>query len=143
MVDETDGTANLNEDLHVMIIDDQATMRKIVRGLLAQVGIKKISEANDGGVALEMLMKHGCERPDVIICDLYMENMDGMEFCNKLRRHESSDGPATPILVLTGEQDELVHEVARQVGAVTVLTKPIDSAHLAAAIGRAVGFELA
>ena len=117
-------------------------MRNIVRRLLQQVDITNVSEADDGDVALEMLMKHGAKQPDVIICDLYMESMDGMEFCNKLRRYEREKSEATPVLVLTGEKDPLVHEVAEQVGAVTVLTKPIDSVHLAEAISKAVGFEI-
>ena len=70
------------------------------------------------------------EPPDFVICDLHMENGDGMTFCNKIRRHKNADIAQIPILILTGDSDTLLHEVALQIGAVNVLTKPISAPDL-------------
>ncbi len=69
-----------------------------------------------------------------------MERMDGMEFCNVLRRHKKKEIAQIPVLVLTGDSDRLVHEVAEQVGAVKVLTKPISAPDLADEIAKTIGF---
>lgn len=78
--------------------------------------------------------------PDVIICDLHMETMDGLEFCNQVRRDEGIRTRAIPIIVLTGDRDTMVHEVSRQVGATAVLAKPISADQLLEQIHTAIGF---
>jgi CheY-like chemotaxis protein len=124
-------------DISVLVIDDQRTMRSIVRQLLTQVGIHDIQEAPNGEEAMELLDQPGNEGPDIIICDLHMDKMDGMEFCNQVRRDKDR---VIPVIILTGDSDELLHEVARQVGAVEVLTKPISAPKLQEHIQIAIGF---
>ena len=63
-----------------------------------------------------------------------------MAFCNKLRRHKNSDLAQIPVLILTGDSDGLLHEVALQIGAAKVLTKPISAPDLGREISQAVGF---
>ena len=75
-----------------------------------------------------------------MICDLHMKDGDGMAFCNKLRRHKNADMSQIPILILTGDSDGLLREVAMQIGASSVLTKPISAPDLEQEISRAVGF---
>ncbi len=69
-----------------------------------------------------------------------MEIMDGLEFCNQARRDEGIRNRAIPILVLTGDQDSLIHEVSRQVGATAVLAKPISADEPVKQIHTAIGF---
>ncbi|MDP6691090.1 MAG: response regulator [Alphaproteobacteria bacterium] len=126
--------------LRALIVDDQRTMRSIVRTLLAQVGITDVAEAADGTEAIELLETPGEAPPDFVICDLHMSDGDGMAFCNKLRRHKNSDLAQIPVLILTGDSDGLLHEVAMQIGAANVLTKPISAPDLGREISRAVGF---
>ena len=126
--------------LRALIIDDQRTMRSIVRKLLSQVGVTDVIEAEDGGEALEFLNGPDVDLPDFIICDLHMEDHDGMSFCNAIRRHKNSDISQIPVLILTGDSDKLLHEVALQIGAVNVLTKPISAQDLGQEICHAVGF---
>ncbi len=97
-------------------------------------------EAAGGTEAYNLLEASGEEPPDFIICDLHMEDGDGMAFCNKIRRHRNSDIAHIPVLILTGDSDSLLHEVALQIGAVKVLTKPISAPDLAHEISLAVGF---
>ena len=128
--------------IRVLVIDDHRTMREIVRRLLGQIGIQDIADAEDGEAALEMLHSPQAKEPDLIICDLHMEKMDGMDFCNRLRHDKNDVLRAIPVIILTGEQDTFVHDVTRQVGATMVLVKPISAGALKAQIEAAAGFTI-
>lgn len=121
--------------VNVMVIDDQQTMRIIIRQLLHQQHIDHVTEAANGKQALEMLMDREVPDPDVILCDLHMDVMDGLEFIHRLRR----DNNGTPVLILTGDRNELIHEVSKQIGANKVLTKPISAPELADEIHFVIG----
>ncbi len=128
--------------ISVLVIDDHRTMREIVRRLLGQIGIQDVADAEDGEAALEMLHSPQAKDPDLIICDLHMEKMDGMDFCNKLRLDKNEVLRAIPVIILTGEQDTFVHDVTRQVGATMVLVKPISAGELKERIEAAIGFTI-
>lgn len=131
-----------NVGLKVMVVDDQATMRKIVRQLLASNGIRDVLEAGDGAEALEQLQKPECTDIDLVICDLLMPKMDGLTFCNAMRRDLRLKSRHVPILLLTAVKDEFVLQVARQVGAVDVVNKPIAAPELGRHIEQLVGIKL-
>lgn len=135
-------TETETNSIRVLVIDDQRTMREIIRRLLGQIGIHDVDEAGDGEQALEKLHNPTADKPDIIICDLHMENMDGMDFCNHVRRHKNDAIRGIPVIILTGEQDTFVHAVTQQVGATTVLVKPIAAADLKTHIEAAVGFTI-
>ncbi len=128
--------AEMPVNLHIMIVDDHKTMRSIVRQHLQQEGFRQISEAENGEDAFRAFAKPNERPPDLVICDLHMDKMDGMAFVNRLRRAKDN----TPVLILTGEKDGLVLEVARQVGATKVLSKPISASDLANEVRQAIGF---
>ena len=130
------------KDIRVMVIDDQRTMRMIVRRLLVAGGVRNVSEAENAMVALDKLRTGEIKEPDVVVCDLHMDEMDGLEFCNAVRRDQTVLKGSTPILMLTGDDDPLVHEVIAQVGAAKVLLKPISSAALIKEIETAIGFNV-
>ncbi len=136
-------TDTLESTLQVLVIDDQQSMRSIMRDLLHQVGIRHVDEAEDGAVALDFLRDHVTPFPDLIICDLHMEHMDGLEFCTVVRRDKTLSNKGVPIIILTGDHDPLLHEVAEQVGAVSVVTKPITAEQLKELVSDKVGFALA
>ena len=124
-------------DIRVLVIDRQRGMRSILRQLLAQIGIEDVIEAKNGEEALEIIDQTGTVEPDVIICDLHLDKLDGLELCNMFRLDKER---VTPIIIVTGESDEFLHEVARQVGAVEVLTKPVSAPDLLVQIQTAIGF---
>ena len=126
--------------LRALIVDDQRTMRSIVQTLLFQIGITDIVEAADGTEAIEIIEMSGETVPDFVICDLHMKDGDGLLFCNKLRRHKNNNLSQIPVLILTANSDGLLHEVALQIGAARVLTKPISAPDLGREIRRVVGF---
>jgi two-component system, chemotaxis family, chemotaxis protein CheY len=129
----------LNE-LCVLIVDDQRAMRMIVRRLLSQGGIENVIEAEDGQEALDYLQNPSNQSPDLVICDLHMANVDGLQFSNLVRRNKVPKLAGIPILILTGDSDTFMHEVTEQAGATKVLTKPISAPDLRKEIALAVGF---
>ena len=123
--------------VRVLVVDGQRGMRSILRQLLAQIGIEDVLEAANGEEAIEIIDRAEHVEPHVIICDLRLDKVDGLELCNMFRRDKDR---ATPIIIVTGESDEFLHEVARQVGAVEVLTKPVSAPDLLEQIQTAIGF---
>jgi CheY-like chemotaxis protein len=123
--------------VRVLVVDGQRGMRSILRQLLAQIGIEDVIEARNGEEALEIIDRPETVEPDVIICDLHLDKVDGLELCNMFRLDKDR---ITPIIIVTGESDEFLHEVARQVGAVEVLTKPVSAPDLLEQIQTAIGF---
>jgi CheY-like chemotaxis protein len=128
--------------LRALVVDDQATMRKIVRRLLRDIGIQNVAEAENGRAALAALLDRNVEYPDIIICDLHMEQMSGTEFIHKLRRAKEIRNRDVPVIVLTGEDDEMLLDVTRQVGANAVMKKPITVLELSHRIAAVVGYRL-
>lgn len=131
-----------SSSIRVLVVDDQRTMREIIRRLLGQLGIRDVDDAENGAEALDKLRDARAAKPDIVICDLHMEKMDGMDFCNKVRRAKDESLRGIPVIILTGEQDTLVHDVTKQVGATTVLVKPVSAEDLKAQIEAAVGFTI-
>ncbi len=131
----------MNTDLlgiiRVLIVDDQRTMRSIIRALLNNNGIKKVTEAREGSEALK-IMEQTKTSIDVVICDLHMKGMDGLEFCQKVRMSKQQRIRDVKIIILTGDEDPFIHGVSEQVGAATVLTKPVTSEVLRMEIAKAV-----
>jgi two-component system chemotaxis response regulator CheY len=128
--------------LRVMVVDDQRAMRAILRELLHKCGIHDVLEAANGEDALHLLARLALkdEKPDIILCDLHMEKMDGMELVNRIRRgKEPSIDRHIPILLLTGESDTMVLGVMEQVGTTEILKKPVSAEELTTAIQQAVG----
>jgi two-component system, chemotaxis family, chemotaxis protein CheY len=112
----------------------------IVRRLLGQIEITNVIEAEDGQMALDYLENPSNQPPDLVICDLHMANVDGLEFSNLVRRNKVPRLAGIPILILTGDSDEFMHEVTEQAGATKVLTKPISAPDLRLEIASAIGF---
>ena len=131
-----------NIDLTALVIDDQATMRKIIRSVLRKAGVSNVITAENGSDAFEKLTNPDLEYPDLIVCDLHMDEMSGTEFVHKLRRSKYVKNTDVPIIVLTGESREMILEVARQVGADMILQKPVSAEEMRAAISNVLGYRL-
>lgn len=133
---------NAESPLTVMIIDDHRSMRSIIRSLLNQIGVTSTIEAEDGVQALEQLNRIGAPEIDLILCDLMMDGMDGLEFANNLRRSQTLSKSQTPLLILTAETDKFLLDVVRQVGVSDIVNKPISAPDLCRRIEQLVGFRL-
>ncbi len=113
----------MNEkNIKVLIVDDFATMRKVVRNLLKQVGYEDIVEAEDGVMALKALKS---QKIDVIVSDWNMPNMNGLELLKAVRA--DADLSKTPFLMVTAEalQDNVVAAV--KAGVSNYIVKPFTA----------------
>jgi two-component system chemotaxis response regulator CheY len=109
----------------IMIVDDSNTMLMSLRNSLEIAGFK-VLEANDGSVALKTLQ--GGAKPDLIITDINMPNMGGIEFIGKARALPGFR--FIPILALTTESQQGKREEAKKLGATGWLLKPVSGTDL-------------
>jgi two-component system chemotaxis response regulator CheY len=108
-----------------LIVDDFSTMRRIVRGLLREMGCHHTAEAEDGVVALGMLKS---QRFDFVVSDINMPNMDGFEL---LKAIKADDGLRhLPVLMVTAEARKEDIVLAAQSGAAGYIVKPFSKATL-------------
>jgi DNA-binding response OmpR family regulator len=109
----------------VLICDDEPPLRELIR--LSLDGPYRFVEAHDGEESLEAARR---ERPDVVILDMMMPRLNGLEVLNELR---GEDGLAeTPIIVLTAQP--AAREDALRAGADIVMVKPFEPDQIAAAV---------
>jgi len=108
----------------VLAVDDSRTLRDMLVNCLSTAG-HEVFVAGDGAEALAALREH---RPDIVITDLNMPVMDGLEFIEAARAEEAGRG--VPLLLLTTETATELKMRAREVGATGWLTKPFDSAQV-------------
>ena len=103
--------------MRVMIVDDSKTMRNIQRNVLTQLGYTELEEACDGQDALS---KAGAFKPELILLDWNMPNMDGLTFLKTYR----GQGNDTPIIMVTTESEKTRVVEAIKAGVNNYLVKP-------------------
>jgi two-component system chemotaxis response regulator CheY len=112
-------------DLKFLIVDDFSTMRRIVRGLLKEMGCNNVTEAEDGAVALELLRG---QRFDFVVSDINMPNMNGFELLKAIKAEEGLRH--LPVLMVTAEARKEDIVLAAQTGASGYIVKPFTKATL-------------
>jgi two-component system chemotaxis response regulator CheY len=112
-------------DLKFLIVDDFSTMRRIVRGLLKEMGCNNADEAEDGAVALNMLQGG---KYDFVVSDINMPNMNGFELLKAVKADESLRH--IPVLMVTAEARKEDIVMAAQSGAAGYIVKPFTKATL-------------
>ncbi|WP_157269921.1 chemotaxis response regulator CheY [Azohydromonas aeria] len=112
-------------DLKFLIVDDFSTMRRIVRGLLKEMGCHNADEAEDGAIALSMLKN---QRFDFVVSDINMPNMNGFELLSAIKADPALKH--LPVLMVTAEarKEDIVR--AAQSGAAGYIVKPFTKATL-------------
>jgi two-component system, chemotaxis family, chemotaxis protein CheY len=112
-------------DLKFLIVDDFSTMRRIVRGLLKEMGCNNADEAEDGTVALNMLKAN---KYDFVVSDINMPNMNGFELLAEIKKDEKLKH--LPVLMVTAEARKEDIVLAAQSGAAGYIVKPFTKATL-------------
>lgn len=112
-------------DLKFLIVDDFSTMRRIVRGLLKEMGCNNADEAEDGSVALSMLR---AQSYDFVVSDINMPKMTGFDLLKAIK----ADGSLKhlPVLMVTAEARKEDILLAAQSGAAGYIVKPFTKATL-------------
>ncbi len=109
----------------ILVVDDDEHIREVVRFALTKAGYEVI-EAGDGKAALLHFNNH---KPDLIILDIMMPELDGTEVCRKIRQTEK-----TPIIFLTARDDEIDMIVGLELGGDDYINKPFSPKQLVARV---------
>lgn len=112
-------------DMKFLIVDDFSTMRRIVRGLLKEIGYNNAEEAEDGVIALSMLKNN---KFGFVVSDINMPNMSGFDLLAAIKKEDSLKH--LPVLMVTAEarKEDIVR--AAQDGAAGYIVKPFTKATL-------------
>jgi len=112
----------MDKNIKILVVDDFATMRKVIRNLLKQSGFENITEAEDGAMAFETLKS---QKIDFIISDWNMPNMTGLELLKSVRKDDNLS--KMPFLMVTAEslQENVVEAV--KAGVDNYIVKPFTA----------------
>lgn len=109
----------------LLIVDDEARLRTLLRSYLVQEGFR-VLQAGDGLEALDLVR---AEQPDLIVLDLMLPGLDGLEVCRRLRTFSDAY-----VLMLTAKTEEIDRVIGLEVGADDYLTKPFSPRELVARV---------
>jgi len=115
----------------ILVVDDSGLARRRVRSILEPAGYEVV-EAEDGMSALE---RYFVDKPDLVLLDLVMKGMYGLDVLTKLREMD----PSARVIVVSADVQTSSHEMVEQAGAAGFLMKPIDSDEVLAMVQSALG----
>jgi two-component system alkaline phosphatase synthesis response regulator PhoP len=118
----------VNAGQKILVVEDEPDIRKLVQYNLAQERFK-VLEAEDGEQALKIVQR---DRPNLLILDLMLPGLSGIELCRILR--DRSDTARLPILMLTAKAGETDRVLGLEMGADDYLTKPFSPRELVARV---------
>ncbi len=110
----------------ILVADDEPQITRVVRGYLEQAGYRVVT-AYDGEEALYVARR---EKPDLVVLDIQMPKVDGLEFTRRIR----ADRPALAIIMLTARVEETDRIVGLEMGADDYVTKPFSPRELVARV---------
>jgi len=114
----------------VLIVDDSALTRRSLRQILEAAGCE-VAEADNG---LEALERYFLEKPDVVMLDLVMRGMYGLEVLQKLRELD----PQARVVVVSADIQTSSQDLAGEAGATAFINKPFDRAEILSALDAAL-----
>lgn len=113
----------------VLIVDDSQTNITLLKGNLKKMGLQSIP-ATDGNTAIELARS---EKPDIILLDVMMPDMDGFEVCRKLKSDHRT--ASIPVIFISAKDQSIDKIKGLKTGAIDYVTKPFDAGELRARIG--------
>ena len=123
------------ELLKMLLVDDNHHMRVLLTEILRAIGVRQVFEANDGAEALQMMRSH---QIDIVMTDLAMQPLDGIDFVRLLRNSQDSPNPMAPVIMITGHSTMRRVAEARDVGVTEFLSKPVTARGVIERISRVV-----
>ncbi|HZD02021.1 MAG TPA: response regulator transcription factor [Actinomycetes bacterium] len=116
--------------LRVLVVDDSPWLRQTIRTVLENAGLMVVAEAANGA---EALTEAAAQNPDVVLMDLGMPGMDGIQATRTLRRQQ----PHTPVVLWTGQDDAHLASAVRSSGARAGVPKGVCMVDLIATLRQA------
>jgi two-component system, chemotaxis family, chemotaxis protein CheY len=110
--------------LKILLVDDNHYMRVLLAEILRAIGVTEIYEANDGAEGLQMMRDHAV---DIVMTDLSMQPLDGIDFLRLLRQSPDSPNQLAPVIMITGHSTIARVNEARDAGVNEFLAKPLTA----------------
>ena len=108
-------------DARILVVEDDATMSSFVEGTLRRLGITSIEICTDGNSALQAVSAF---RPDLVLTDVHMQPMDGIEFVQRLRKHPSEGLRSTRVIFMSADASKDTLADATSQGTFGYIVKP-------------------
>jgi len=121
--------------LKILLVDDNHHMRMLLSEILKAIGVRHIHEASDGAQGLQMMKSHSV---DIIMTDLSMQPLDGIDFVRLLRRSPDSPNQMCPVIMITGHSTIARVQEARNAGVNEFLAKPLNARSVIQRIGQVI-----
>lgn len=123
-------------DIRIMVLDDEPFTLKLLTHMLAKLGCSQVTACDSGHAALKRLNSQD-PRPDLMLCDLNMPEMDGIEFIRKLVEHRYSGS----LILVSGEEDRVLQAAeklvqAHEINVLGSLQKPVSPSALAVLLNK-------
>ncbi|TSC94021.1 MAG: Response regulator containing CheY-like receiver, AAA-type ATPase, and DNA-binding domain [Parcubacteria group bacterium Licking1014_1] len=115
--------------MKILIADDSQFMRKVLKDILNAAGHTDLVECADGK---ECMAKYASEKPDLILLDIIMPELDGMEVLKKI-------GHEAKIVVISAVGQEKMVEEAKKLGALDYIVKPFDNTQVLGTVKKIIG----
>ncbi|MDD4616592.1 MAG: response regulator [Alphaproteobacteria bacterium] len=128
---------NRLQNFNILVIDDEFLIQNLVRCVLQNLGFTNITLANNGRKAQDLILN---QRFDIIITDWRMDDLDGIDVINFVRKSRNSDYYKTPIIMLTGNTEDYYVKTAIDAGINAYLIKPFTAAELVKRIRAVIEF---
>ena len=125
--------------LSVLVVEDESFTRMVLAKMLGTLGVKTVHQAADGESGLAAVTAHS---PDLVLCDVEMQPMDGFGFVRALRAGSEPYRHALPVVLMSGRIDSDREAQARDGGADAVLAKPVTPASLREVLAMGLGTSL-
>lgn len=119
--------------MQILLVDDSKMSRALLRNLLSENGYKNIDQV---GSAIEALNWLEHSQPDIILLDIIMREMNGIELCRKIKQNEETRD--IPVIMITGSNRDKTFTEAFKAGAMDYIGKPIDNMELQARVASAL-----
>ena len=123
------------ELLKILLVDDNHHMRLLLAEILRAIGVRELHEANDGAAALDIMKKQPI---DIVMTDLAMQPLDGIDFTRLLRNSADSPNQMIPVIMITGHSTMARVAEARDAGVNEFLAKPLTARGVIQRIGQVV-----
>ena len=121
-------------NMKVLIVDDFATMRRILRNILKQIGFTNIVDADDGNTALKELQK---EKIDLILCDWNMPEMPGIDLLKTLKADEQLKDIPFVMVTAEAQKDNIIEAVKS--GVSSYIVKPFTAETVSEKLNKVFG----
>ncbi len=113
--------------VRVLVVEDNDFIRELVVTMLREIGFRDIAQARDGHDALSQIETAD---PGLIICDISMQPMDGLEFVETLRQHSWPHAAEVPVIFLTSHTEAPIVKRAFKLGVEAYVVKPVQKKQL-------------